>query len=104
MAVTQTITFTKSDTTFQNDIESQNELEGIVNDSDYTSYLTDLKTAGTLTETTAFDVDTQTHTLVRTWNTKEAFDLWESSKSTEIANHGASLDAAGFTYTINTVE
>ena len=104
MAVTQTITFTKSGTTFTNEVEARNELEGIVNDSGYTSYLIDLKTAGTLVENTTFDVGTQTHTLVRTWNTKEAFDLWESSKSAEIASHGASLDAAGFTYTINTVE
>jgi hypothetical protein len=104
MAVTQTITFTKSDTTFQNDIESQNELEGIVNDSDYTSYLADLRSNDTLQETTSLNVDTQTHTLVRIWNTKEAFDLWESSKSAEIASHTAALDAAGVTYTINTEE
>ena len=104
MAVTQTITFTKSGTAFRHEDEARNELETIVNDSAYTSYLADLRSNGTLQETISLNVDTQTYTLVRIWNTKEAFDLWESSKSAEIASHTAALDAAGVTYTINTEE
>ena len=56
----------------------------------------DLVTANSMSRTGTFDTETQTYTIVRTWD-DSAYATWNSTKTSEVAAHKASLEAAGYT-------
>lgn len=96
MAVVQTITLTKSGSSFADVDEARADIRATMNDAAYLAEMNDLVTANSMSRTETFDTGTQTYTLVRTWD-DSAYATWNSGKASEVSAHKASLEAAGYT-------
>ena len=95
MAVVNTITLTKSGSTFADVDDVRSDIQAIINDASYFTYMNDLKTAGTMTTTEEFNTDTQTYTSVRTFD-DEVYATWNNNKSSNVATNKAALESAGY--------
>lgn len=96
MAVTQTITLTKSGSSFADLDEAIADVRATMGDATYLSEMDDLATANSYTRNGTFDTETQTYTIVRVWD-DSAYATWNSTKTAEVAASKASLEAAGYT-------
>ena len=100
MAVVNTITLIKSGSTFADVDEVRSDIQAIINDTSYLTYMNDLKTAGTMTTTEEFNTDTQTYTSVRTFD-DDVYTTWNNNKSSNVATNKAALESAGYTINSN---
>ena len=96
MAVVNTITLIKSGSTFADVDEVRSDIQAIINDASYLTYMNDLKTAGTMTVTEEFNTDTQIYTSVRTFD-DEVYATWNNDKKPNVATNKSALESAGYT-------
>ena len=98
MAVVNTITIAKSGGSFTDVDEIKGAFLTALDDAAYAEDMADLRAANSLTTEETFDADTQTYTLVRTWD-DSAYATWNSSKSAAVASRKSKLESLGYTIT-----
>ena len=96
MAIVNTITLTKSGSTFADVDEARADIQATINDVNYFTYMNSLKTSGGLTSTEVFNPSTQTYTTVRTFD-DDVYTTWNNEYSVDVASHTTALESAGYT-------
>lgn len=97
MAIQQTVTLTKADGAFADYAEAATALRSLADASLLTSLDTS-RTGGDFTVVAGFDPDTQTLTLVRTWD-EDAYNAYKTATSGASVNSQSAMEAAGWTVT-----
>lgn len=96
MAIQQTITATKAGGTFA-DMDEANVAYGVsANASDLKDVIDAAETNGDFVRSGSFDAETQTLTLIRTWN-EDAWNAYVAANGTERPSAQANLEADGWT-------
>ncbi len=98
MAVVNTITIAKSGASFEDVDEIKTAFLSVLNDDAYATEMADARAANSLTTEESFDADTQTYTLVRTWD-DSAYATWNSTKASDVATRKSTLESLGYTVT-----
>lgn len=96
MAIQQTVTATKAGSTFANFDEALAAYSASANSSALQTTLTSLRTDGDFVPNDSFDADTQTLTMIRTWN-EDAYNAYVAAQSSARPAAKANLEADGWT-------
>jgi len=95
MAVTQTVTIINTGPAFGSFDEAILDINVVMGDESYFTYMNNLVDKCTITLTHNFDVDTQTYHMVRVFDDDD-YTAWNNEYSDLVATHKSRLEAAGY--------